>query len=303
MTNRSATLAKLGLLLTLTAAAPAALAQGVTGAAVTGTVTEESGRPLEGAAVQLKNPGTGDTFNAVTGSAGDFFLDNVPAGGPYTISATAPGHSTATEKDVFLTLGERVKLNLPMRSAFGEEIAVVAHNDRLADRNRTGPSSTLKSATITELPLQGRNFTDLLKTDPRVSGNSFAGQNDRYNNIQIDGGANNDLFGLANNGAKAAESLGISRQRLFSYTSGKTLPRAPMFDLILQKWELNLLGKRPRPDGVPFNRGAVRGSQSAQPSLFDSPVTLKSNELKVVIKRKGPRLVASIEIATDVEIA
>lgn len=206
MTNRSATLVKLGLLFSLTAAAPAALAQGVTGAAVTGTVTEESGKPLEGAAVQLTNPGTGDTFNAVTGSAGDFFLDNVPAGGPYTLTATAPGHQAATEKDVFLTLGERVKLNLAMRPDFGEVIAVVAHNDRLSDRNRTGPSSTLKSSTITELPLQGRNFTDLLKTDPRVSGNSFAGQNDRYNTIQIDGGANNDLFGLAGNGTPGGQA-------------------------------------------------------------------------------------------------
>jgi hypothetical protein len=40
-----------------------------------------------------------------------------------------------------------------------------------------------------------------------------------------------------------------------------------------------------------------------QPTLFDSPITLKSDELKVVIKRKGPHLVASIEISTDVEIA
>lgn len=105
-----------------------------------------------------------------------------------------------------------------------------------------------------------------------------------------------------NNSSKAAEDLGISRQRLFSYVSGKTLPRAPMFDVIFKKWGLNLLGissgpqRRHRAD-----RGNLREHQ--QPSLFDHPVTLKSDDLRVVIKRKGPRLVASIEIAAEVEIA
>jgi hypothetical protein len=104
------------------------------------------------------------------------------------------------------------------------------------------------------------------------------------------------------NSAKAADDLGISRQRLFSYTSAKTLPRPPMFDLILEKWGLNLLGKKPRGISI-FSRELTKDFRPEQTSLFDSPVTLKSDELRVVIKRKGPRLVASIEISADVEIA
>jgi hypothetical protein len=105
-----------------------------------------------------------------------------------------------------------------------------------------------------------------------------------------------------NNSTKAAKDLGISRQRLFSYTSSKTLPRPPMFDLILQKWGLNLLGKRPRGAST-FNRTMAQDFRPEQPSLFDKPITLKSDELRVVIKRRGPHIVASIEISTDVEIA
>jgi hypothetical protein len=106
-----------------------------------------------------------------------------------------------------------------------------------------------------------------------------------------------------NNSKKAAENLGISRQRLFSYTSGKTFPRLPMLGVISERWGLNLVGEIPHPQTAAMNRGQARDLRSTQRSLFESPVTLKSDGLKVVIKRKGPRLVASIEIATDVEIA
>jgi hypothetical protein len=105
---------------------------------------------------------------------------------------------------------------------------------------------------------------------------------------------------FGNNRAEAAKSLGMTRQRLFSYTSGKALPRPQVFDLILQKWNLDLLGEK-------YSR-ASGGSkhphtQPAQRLLFEGPLTLMSEEMKVVITRKGPRLVAKIEIATDVEIA
>ena len=101
-----------------------------------------------------------------------------------------------------------------------------------------------------------------------------------------------------NNSARAAKDLGITRQRLFSYTSATTLPRPPVFDLILQKWGLNLLDK-------PFRRdtGTLIAAVPIQRALFDKPITLRSDGMKVVIKRKGARVVANIEISTDVQIA
>src|SRR5688572_7092630 len=56
------------------------------------------------------------------------------------------------------------------------------------------------------MPLQGRNFTDLAATSSQVSGTSIGGQNNRYNNIQIDGGSNNDLFGLSGSGTPGGTS-------------------------------------------------------------------------------------------------
>ncbi len=197
-----------GLLVTI--AASGAFAQGVTGSALTGVVTNDKGAPIEGASVQLRNPATGDNYRAVSNKAGLYFIDNVPPGGPYLVTTTVDGLQVNVQQDVQLNLGQRLTRDIVMRKELVEEIAVVGHSDANADKGRTGASTTVKNAQITELPLQGRNFTSLVSIDPRVvitgDGFSIAGQNSRFNNIQIDGGANNDLFGLAGNGTPGGNS-------------------------------------------------------------------------------------------------
>src|ERR1700682_4260448 len=139
--------ARLMFMMSIAVTGSAALAQGVTGSAVTGTVKDDAGKPLEGVSVQLRNTATGETFKAVTGPSGQYFLDKAPSGGPYTLTATLSGYQSTVEEGIQLTLGQRLTLDLALRS-FGEEIKVVAHFDPLGDHGRTGPSTTLKSAKI-----------------------------------------------------------------------------------------------------------------------------------------------------------
>jgi outer membrane receptor protein involved in Fe transport len=205
--------ARLTLFVAVLGTASGVFAQGVTGAAITGTVTGEGKGPIEGASVQARHTGTGANFNGTTNASGEYFLDNLPAGGPYAVTARAAGLRPETETDVVLTLGERRKLDFEL-PAFGEEIVVVAPGNPLRDRGRTGASTALKSRQIEKLPLQRRNFTDLIQTNPQTTGTisggegsvSIAGQNNRFNNIQIDGGANNDLFGLSSSGTPGGNS-------------------------------------------------------------------------------------------------
>src|SRR4051812_48893745 len=181
--------------------APSAFGQGVTGSAMTGAVTDKGGGPLGGVAIVLRNPTTGDAYSATSGKDGRYFLDNVRSGGPYTLTANLSGYKPATQEDIVLSLGQRLTANLTLvPNDFVEEIAVVAHLDTLGDKKRGGPATTVKATTITALPLQGRNFTDLISTDPRVVSGSIGGQNNRFNNIQIDGGANNDIFAIGASG-------------------------------------------------------------------------------------------------------
>ena len=88
---------------------------------------------------------------------------------PLLLAANAEGYQESTLPDIQLTLGQRATLDVVLRKfAATEEIAVVGRLDALGDRGRTGPSTVVKSRQILQLPLQGRNFTDLTSIDPRT---------------------------------------------------------------------------------------------------------------------------------------
>src|SRR5262245_47846122 len=82
-------------------------AQGVTTAAIRGTVTREGGAPIEGAAISLINVPKGTRLRTVSTSSGRYTFDNVETGGPYTIEIAAIGYEKTTKTGITLTLGQR----------------------------------------------------------------------------------------------------------------------------------------------------------------------------------------------------
>jgi outer membrane receptor protein involved in Fe transport len=183
-------------------------AQGVTSAAIVGTVTADDHSPVSGADVTLLKPATGETHVVTTRSDGRYVVDNASAGGPYTLSVRAIGFQPVKLEGLRLTLGQRLQhdVSLKRTTVQLEDINVVTRPSILADVSRTGASTVVSDTTIQRMPLQGRNFTDLIQTAPQVNGNSVAGQNNRFNNIQVDGGVNNDLFGLAGSGTPGGQA-------------------------------------------------------------------------------------------------
>jgi carboxypeptidase family protein len=89
--------------------ASAALAQGVTGSALTGKVTGPDGRAaLAGVTLKLTNTATGATFAAASNASGVYVLDNIPPGGPYQLDVTLEGYYPAKRADLQLNLGQRL---------------------------------------------------------------------------------------------------------------------------------------------------------------------------------------------------
>ena len=201
----SATLVALAL---ATGMASQAAAQGVTSAAIVGTVMAEGGAPVSGADVTLTKPATGEAHVVTTRSNGRYTVDNASAGGPYTLTVRAIGFQPIKVEGLNLTLGQRLShdVQLTRTTVQLQDITVITRPSVLADVSRTGPSTVVSDTAIQRYPLQGRNFTDLIQTSPQVNGNSIAGQNNRFNNIQVDGGVNNDLFGLAGSGTPGGQA-------------------------------------------------------------------------------------------------
>src|SRR5260370_27079676 len=84
----------------------------VTGATLSGTITDASGAVIANAQVSIKNTATGITKDTTTDSAGFYTAPNLPAG-PYEAKVTAAGFNTAVSS-VTLAVGAQQTLNIPM---------------------------------------------------------------------------------------------------------------------------------------------------------------------------------------------
>src|SRR5437016_2450 len=191
----------------------AALAQGVTSAAVAGRVTEETGAPVPSAVLTLVNGSTGQRYSRRSADDGRYNFENVAVGGPYTLQTRALGFEATQSEPFHLTLGQRFEINVSLkRAAVGlEAVTVTGEANPLVSRSRTGTQSIVSDSIIHRLPTLSRNFTDFIVTVPQVvsagvPGTTLGGQNNRFNNIQIDGGVNNDLFGLAASGVPGGQA-------------------------------------------------------------------------------------------------
>src|SRR5215467_494258 len=78
----------------------------VTTSTVGGTVTDNQGKPLAGATVEISFPDAGIKRHLVSGSGGNFLVPNLRVGGPYTITVSYTGFNPKTENNIFLELGQ-----------------------------------------------------------------------------------------------------------------------------------------------------------------------------------------------------
>jgi hypothetical protein len=196
--------------------AAAARAQTATTGAISGLVSDPSGAVLPGATVEAIHEPTGTRYTAVSGGDGHFSLLNVRAGGPYSLTVSLSGFKEEKHGGIQVALGE--ERNVPVRlqlESVSETVEVTAAASIINPTN-TGPVSNIPQETIDKLPTLGRGIEDFARLNPyfnsvAIGGTltnaiSVAGRNNRYNNIQIDGAVNNDLFGLAASGAPGGQA-------------------------------------------------------------------------------------------------
>jgi carboxypeptidase family protein/TonB-dependent receptor-like protein len=176
-------------------------AQGPTSAALQGSVTGPDGRPVAGASVSVANAATGERWQLTTPPTGRYVLENLSVGGPYMIEVRALGFQPTRFAGVILTLGQRYTADVVLQQTAIEleALNVTSTGDPLINAGRTGPGQSVSDSTIVKLPNIARDLTTLALLSPQVSprpGGAFsiAGQNQDFNALHVDGGANTDLY-------------------------------------------------------------------------------------------------------------
>ncbi|HEY9283547.1 MAG TPA: TonB-dependent receptor, partial [Pyrinomonadaceae bacterium] len=212
---------KLALALFLLASSARAQTQITTGV-VQGTVRDEAGAVVAGAAVEVRNVETNLTRTLQTDEDGRFvFLQLRP--GRYTLAVSKQGYATLAQEEFALTVGQTANLDLSMKvSQVAETVTVSAV--QTVDTTATQVTTTIEERAISNLPVLGRKFEDLLTLTPNVSvvqgpdGDeiNFAGQRGVFNNISLDGGDyNNGFFGEQAGGQRAAIDIPLDAIKEF----------------------------------------------------------------------------------------
>lgn len=186
-----------------------ALSQGVTTSNINGTVVDENGAALPGANIVATHTPSGTRYGAVTNLDGRYSIPGMRVGGPYSVVASFIGYGTKTEEGIVLSLGSGATVNFAMTDSDAEltEILVTADRNSTFSSDRTGANTAVSNEQISSLPTISRRIGDFTRLTPQASGNSFAGQDGRLNNITVDGSYFNNSFGL---GSQPGDRTGVS---------------------------------------------------------------------------------------------
>src|SRR5213592_4191729 len=136
-----------------------AWAQGT--AELNGRVTDESGAVLPGVTVTATQTQTGFSRTGVTDAAGSYLMPNLPVG-PYRLEVALQGFRTYVRTGIVLQVGATPTINAVLGVGTLEETVSVEAAAPIVDVRSAGISEVVENERIVELPLQGRQVTDLL---------------------------------------------------------------------------------------------------------------------------------------------
>ena len=145
----------------------AALAQSSMGT-VSGTVTDAAGAVVPGASVTLVNQETNVHAARVTNDDGYYAFVNVRPG-TYTLTIELTGFATAKAAGFVVGVNETLARNVALKVGAVEENVEVTAQSELLQTSTSELGNVIEEKVIKDMPLQGRNFTQLLVLTPGVN--------------------------------------------------------------------------------------------------------------------------------------
>src|ERR1700685_735723 len=181
---------------------------------ITGTVPGKSDAVVSCADVVVSNSATGFHRHTVSNSDGDYLVAALPAGN-YNVSVKAGGFQKYQAKQIVLRIGEKIRVDVTLAiGAVTSEVVVEGNAAGAVETQSSELAGTITGEQISQLQLNGRNFTQLITLIPGVSNQtgqdegtvgpagsvSYAinGGRTEFNNWEVDGGDTLDTGSNAN---------------------------------------------------------------------------------------------------------
>ena len=139
-------------------------------AAISGTITDATGGVLPGVVVRAVHAASGNSFEAVTDGSGTF---RMPVRvGVYEITAELQGFTTVTRRGLELLVGQQVTVSIQLSPSTIQETVTVTGEAPLIETTSSSMSANIDPRQMRELPINGRNWQDLLAVAPGARYNS-----------------------------------------------------------------------------------------------------------------------------------
>jgi hypothetical protein len=211
------------MLIGATLATSALWAQGQN-ATIQGTITDASGGAVVGAKVDVKNTGTGITQTATSDAQGRYSVPQLPIG-DYEVQASQAGFQTAIRRGITLSVGNELVVDFSLQVGQQQQTVEVQGEVSQVETTSSTVSSLVDQTQMRELPLNGRNFEQLILLAPGVqqytgmSANSswwgkaytysFSGSRPEGQALLLDNQDMQNFWGHGTGSATLGTSLGI----------------------------------------------------------------------------------------------
>jgi len=161
---------------------------------IAGSVQDSTGAAVSNAKIVLSGTDTGFKRETLSTTSGDYSFQDLPLG-DYRVEVSSQGFTTKNVEHIAVRPGQVYSLDIKLGVATTSEQINVSANAVAIDALSTTNNAVVPEQAVSNIPLNGRDFTQLIKITPGVNGaGSMNGARTNQNNWQIDGVDNNDIF-------------------------------------------------------------------------------------------------------------
>jgi len=161
-------------------------------ATLEGVISDEKGEALPGANISVRNMDTGYENSSISRSDGYYIVSGIQPG-RYEVEVRIPGFTTQIRRGMTFAVGAKLKIDfILVPSSLEEEITVTAEAP-IVEVGKSEISSVVDRQKIDDLPLLGRNFTDLTIMKAGVIGNRTNAMPTGMDEMMVDGMSNEHI--------------------------------------------------------------------------------------------------------------